>query len=129
MDSDLAGTFDERMKSQMTVVSGQPVGALSSASLAACFPYAVSQIGASIFGASDKPLVIVTKYGGTSNAGQTITYPRAALTKLPQLRLKPTDTLLRRSGIHLPGRPHRPTQYLDRLGNHRQRRIRRHHLR
>lgn len=94
VDSDLSGTLDERAKSQMTVVSGQPVGALSSAGLAACFPYSVNQIGGSIFGGTDLPLVIVTKFGGTSNAGQTITYPRAAVTKLPQLRLKPTDTLL-----------------------------------
>lgn len=93
VNSDLAGQFDERMKSQMTVVSGQPVGALSSASLAACFPYPVSLVGGSIFGATDLPLVIVTKFGGASNAGQTITYPRAALTKFPPLRLKPTDTL------------------------------------
>jgi hypothetical protein len=93
VDSDLAGQFDERMKSQMTVVTGQPVGALSTASLNACFPYAVTQIGASIFGSTDLPLVIVTRFGGTNNAGQTITYPRAAVTKLPQLRLKPTDTL------------------------------------
>ncbi len=93
VESDLAGTFDERMKSQMTVVTGQPVGALSTASLNACFPYAVTQIGASIFGSTDLPLVIVTRFGGTNNAGQTVTYPRAAVTKLPQLRLKSTDTL------------------------------------
>jgi hypothetical protein len=94
VDSDLAGTLDERAKSQMTVVHGQPVGALSSTSLAACFPYTVAQIGGSIFGSTDLPLVIVTKFGGTNNAGQTITYPRAAVTKFPQLRLKATDTLL-----------------------------------
>jgi hypothetical protein len=61
--------------------------------LAKYFPYAVGQIGSSIFGTTALPLVIQTKFGGASNTGQTITYPRAAMSKLPQLRLKPTDTL------------------------------------
>jgi len=91
--TDADGTIDERMKSQWTEISGQPAGMLSSAGLSAMYPYAVSAIGKSIFGTSDLPLVIVTKFGGTSNAGTTITYPRGAVSKLPQLRLKPTDTL------------------------------------
>ncbi|MDB6064945.1 MAG: hypothetical protein JWR26_1153 [Pedosphaera sp.] len=91
--TDFDGEIDERMKSQRTEISGQPVGMLSTAGIAAMFPYGVSAVGKSIFGATDLPLVIVTKFGGTGNAGQTITYPRGALSKFPQLRLKPTDTL------------------------------------
>jgi hypothetical protein len=93
IETDFDGKIDERMKSQKTEVSFQPAGMLSSAGLAAMFPYGVSAIGKSIFGSADLPLVIVTKFGGASNLGQTITYPRAAMSKLPQLRLKPSDTL------------------------------------
>ena len=93
VETDFDGKIDERAKTQMTTVSGTPVGMLSSAGISAMFPYAVSAIGKSIFGASNLPLIIVTKFGGTGNNGQTITYPRAALSKLPQLRLKPSDTL------------------------------------
>ena len=91
ISTDFDGDIDERMKAQMTEITFQPDGQISD--LNKYFPYAVTAIGRSIFGATDLPLVIVTKFGGTNNAGQTITYPRAAITKLPQLRLKPTDTL------------------------------------
>src|SRR5581483_6014013 len=90
--TDADGDIDERMKSQLTEVSFQPVGMAGAAStaMAPYFPYAVNAIGKSIFGASNLPLVIVTKFGGTGNAGQAITYPRGAVTKLPPLRLKAT---------------------------------------
>jgi hypothetical protein len=35
----------------------------------------------------------MTRFGGTANTGQTITYPRAAVSTIPKLRLKSTDTL------------------------------------
>src|SRR5580692_10815294 len=89
--TDFDGQIDERAKTQLTEVTFHPDGQIST--LAKYFPYAVAQIGSSIFGATPLPLVIQTKFGGASNTGQTITYPRAALTKLPQLRLKTTDTL------------------------------------
>lgn len=99
IETDFDGQIDERMKAQMTTISGTPVGMYGASGMTQFFPYPVSQIGTSIFGAQStpttpRPLVIVTKFGGTSNAGQTITYPRGAMTKLPTLRLKPTDTLL-----------------------------------
>ena len=93
IETDFDGKIDERHKSQMTVVSGQPVGMMSTGGMSAMYPYGVSAVGKSVFGASDLPLVIVTRFGGTGNNGQTITYARGALTKTPQLRLKPTDTL------------------------------------
>ena len=58
-----------------------------------CFPSALRAWGTRLFGATNLPLVIVSKFGGASNTGQTITYPRSALTQCPQLRLMPTDTL------------------------------------
>ena len=91
IETDFDGQIDERAKTQLTEISFQPDGQISN--LNKYFPYSVAQIGSSIFGATALPLVIQTKFGGASNTGQTITYPRAALSKLPQLRLKPTDTL------------------------------------
>ena len=93
IETQFDGKIDERMKTQITEVSGIPAGQMSSAGMTAMFPYAVGAVGKSIFGAADLPLVIVTKFGGASNTGQTITYPRAALSKLPQLRLHPLRTL------------------------------------
>ena len=91
IETDFDGQIDERAKSQMTELTFQPDGQISN--LNKYFPYSVGQIGSSIFGATALPLVIQTKFGGASNTGQTITYPRAAVSKLPQLRLKSTDTL------------------------------------
>lgn len=91
IETDFDGQIDERAKTQSTEISFRPDGQI--ADLNKYFPYSVGQIGSSIFGASALPLVIQTKFGGASNTGQTITYPRAAVSKLPQLRLKPTDTL------------------------------------
>lgn len=88
VESDAAGFSDRRLKSTMVEISGTPAGQLTTdAAFGKLFPYAVTDIGKSVFGNADAPLVIHTK------AGQTITYARAALTKLPGLRLKPTDTL------------------------------------
>lgn len=89
--SDLAGQLDERMKSQRQEISFTPDGQISD--LGKYFPYAAGDIGKSLFGTSDSPLVVVTKFGGTSNAGQTLTYPRAALTKLSPLFLGSQKTL------------------------------------
>jgi hypothetical protein len=91
IETDFDGQIDERAKTQLTEITFQPDGQIST--LNKYFPYSVAQIGSSIFGATPLPLVIQTKFGGASNTGQTITYPRAALSKQPQLRLKPTDTL------------------------------------
>jgi hypothetical protein len=91
IETDFDGQIDERAKTQVTEITFQPDGQVST--LSKYFPYSVAQIGSSIFGATSLPLVIQTKFGGASNTGQTITYPRAALSKQPQLRLKPTETL------------------------------------
>lgn len=98
IDTNFDGQIDERMVSQMTTVTGTPVGMYGDTGMAQFFPYPIAQIGTTVFGAvstptTPRPLVIVTKFGGTSNAGTTITYPRGAMSKLPTLRLRPTETL------------------------------------
>ncbi|HTH49135.1 MAG TPA: hypothetical protein VMB21_16585 [Candidatus Limnocylindria bacterium] len=87
VETDAHGQTDERLKSQMWEVSFTPVGQVAAAAdLAPYFP-TLAGIGKSIFGDADTALVIHTL------AGQTITFPRAALSKPPPLRLKATDTL------------------------------------
>ena len=94
IETDFDGKIDERMVSQTTVITGTPVGQITSAGMGKHFPYALSAIGKSIFGGgTNLPLVIVTKFGGASNTGQTITYPRGAMTKLPTLKLRSKETL------------------------------------
>ena len=102
IETDMDGQIDERMKTQMLEVSFQPVGMIADLT---GFYYTVSQVGKSIFTSSALPLVIVTKFGGASNTGQTITYPRAGLLKLPQFRLKATDTLFGDMAFACPGVP------------------------
>lgn len=81
--SDFHGTVDTFLKSRKVVVSGRPEGMI--ANLSAYFSLGVGHVGASIFGASATPLVIHTK------AGQTITYPRSGVSKMPSLKLSATD--------------------------------------
>jgi len=91
VESDTDGRIDERMKSQQTDVTFTPVGMINS--LTKYFPYGVGNVGSSLFGASPLPLVIQTKFGGGSNTGQTITFPKSAVSKTPPLRLHSQDTL------------------------------------
>lgn len=67
------------------VVEFEPVGEIEA--LATLFPFASTAIGASIYGASDKPLVIVA-------LDQTYTIHNAAITKLPSLRCTANNTQL-----------------------------------
>jgi hypothetical protein len=67
------------------VVEFEPVGEVEA--LAILFPFASTAIGSSIYGASDKPLVIVA-------LDQTYTIHNAAITKLPSLRCTANNTQL-----------------------------------
>src|ERR1700759_5746667 len=87
IETDFDGQIDEREKTQVTEITFQPDGQIST--LNKYFPYSVGQIGSSIFGTTALPLVIQTKFGCASNTGQTITYPRSSGSKLTTLRLKP----------------------------------------
>ena len=59
--------------------------------LAKLFPYATTEVGASIYGATDKPLVITPRTGG-ANSGWTLT--NAAITKLPSVTLSRNKAIL-----------------------------------
>lgn len=88
VESDAHGKVDTRLKDSMVELSGTPAGQITTdVNLAKMFPYTLADIGKSIFGSSDSSLVIHTL------DGNTITYARGAISRLPLLRLKPTDTL------------------------------------
>lgn len=81
--SDFHGTVDTFLRSRSITISGRPEGMI--ANLSQIFGLGVANVGASIFGASDTALVIHTK------AGQTITYERSGISKMPSLKLSATD--------------------------------------
>ena len=91
VETDGQGTIDERARLQFTEIRFTPDGQVGG--LEKYFPYTMDRIGTSIFGTTPLPLVIQTKFGGANNTGQAINYPRAAVSALPVLRLKPTETL------------------------------------
>lgn len=86
--SSIAGTLDTIKTDQIGKVSFTPVGNVSAEILAALFPAYIQKpvIGASVFGATDKPLVV------SSMAGTKVTFNAAALTKCPDLILSPVET-------------------------------------
>ncbi len=91
VSSDADGKIDTRHKSLLNMIELTPVGEIES--MAKYFPYGAAQVGKSIFGTANAPLVIVTKFGGAANTGQTRTFPRGAIFKPPQLRLSTQKTL------------------------------------
>lgn len=86
--SSIAGTLDTIKTDQIGKISFTPVGNLSSAMVAKLFPAYIQKpvIGQSIFGETDKPLVV------SSMAGTKVTFNAAALTKFPDLILSPVET-------------------------------------
>ena len=99
ISDDFAGDLDTRHKSAKTVISGKPVGMVkyltTSSGISAMMPYKPSQVGSSILGTTGSPLSVVihTQFGGASNTGQTITYVRGGMTKLPTINLGSQKTL------------------------------------
>jgi hypothetical protein len=79
------GRIDQRLKSFSAEVTLTPCGEVEN--LTKLYPYAAAQIGANIFPAVDLPLVIHTL------AGQKYTFARAAIIKMPGMKLSATDTL------------------------------------
>ena len=82
---DAYGMVGKAKTDMQIVVEFEPVGEIES--LAILFPFAGTAIGASIYGATDKPLVIVA-------LDQTYTIHNAAITKLPSLRCTANNTQL-----------------------------------
>lgn len=86
IDSSMHGQVDERLSDVLWEITFTPVGKW--AGLATLFPYATPVVGSSVFGATDKNLVIQTL------AGQQITYKAAAVTKMPDVVLSAAKTLI-----------------------------------
>lgn len=85
IETDMHGPIDERLDHDQVVLSFEPVGQIEN--IAKYFPYGVANIGTSIFAGGDLSVVIHTK------DGQTITYPKGAVTQFPELRLGVKQTL------------------------------------
>ena len=86
-DSDIGGKLGERHKSARQIISFTPVGEIES--LAKSFPLGVSDIGKSIFTASDVPVVIHTYADGITH-----TFGRSGVSKMPSLFLSPNKTFM-----------------------------------
>lgn len=99
INTDMFGKIDERLASQMWDLDFTPAGEVKS--LASLYPWgpssmvAASPVGDSIFAGN---CVIHTK------AGQTITFPRAGISKMPTLFLSPRKTAFGAMGISVIGK-------------------------
>lgn len=82
-DTDAYGPVGKIKTDFQVVVEFEPVGEIEA--LTTLFPYASTAMGASICGATDKPLVIVS-------ASATYTVLNAIVTQMPSLRLSATAT-------------------------------------
>ncbi|ODU24768.1 MAG: hypothetical protein ABS95_01490 [Verrucomicrobia bacterium SCN 57-15] len=83
--SDMAGELDERLLRDSVEISWNPAGQITA--INKFIPFTVADIGKSIFKLADNSVVIWTK------SGKKHTWQRGAITKMPQLRLQPSDTL------------------------------------
>jgi hypothetical protein len=84
VNTSMHGQIDERLKSRAYEISFVPAGEIEA--LTKYYPYAVGDIGKSIFATSDKALTIQTL------AGQLYTFSRAAMIKMPALNLSTGKT-------------------------------------
>ncbi len=81
------GDMEERTQDKSIEVSFEPDGRFTAGLAAVLWPYAATAIGASIYGGSDRALVV------HSRAGTKVTVHNAALTKMPDLRLGVSKTI------------------------------------
>lgn len=81
------GEVDLRISDKTYEVSFEPSGRFTAGLAAVLWPYATLAIGSSIFGASDKPLVI------WSRDGKKLTLANAALTGMPNIRQSVSKTV------------------------------------
>ena len=86
--SSIAGKLDTIKNDQTGKVTLTPVGNLSEALVALLYPswLQTPEIGRSLFGSADTPLVV------SSRAGQKVTFHAAAVTSFPDLNLSPVKT-------------------------------------
>lgn len=91
--SSISGVLDTIKTDQLGAISLTPCGELTAAILALLYPHQSPQIGASIMGEVDKPLII------HSRAGRKITFTCSALAAIPELRLSPVQTAFGEAGF------------------------------
>jgi len=94
IEVDAFGQIAEIAKDCVVEFTGAPAGVIRAADLAGQMPYMPSQIGQSIFGATDVPLVIQT-----INDGAAITWQRAAISKYSPLLLSATEGAIYKGDI------------------------------
>jgi hypothetical protein len=82
IDVDAWGQIAEVIKHRVVTITGTPAGCVRSGDIAGQMPYGPGNVGSSVFGASDVPLVVQT-----INDGATITWERAAITKYAPMLL------------------------------------------
>jgi hypothetical protein len=82
-ESDAYGVLGKSKTDFQVLVEFEPVGEIES--LTVLFPYGSTAIGASIYGATDKPLVITA-------ADATYTIRNAAITQMPSIRCSANNT-------------------------------------
>lgn len=81
------GRVDSRFSSKTIEVSFEPDGRFTAALAGVLWPYAATSIGASIYGATDRALVI------NGRDGVQVTVHNAALTEMPSIRLGVAQTI------------------------------------
>ena len=81
IDTSAWGKVDTRLKNKKYLVQFEPDGRMTSALMAILWPYGATATGTSIFGATDRPLVI------HGRDGVKVTMVNAALTKMPPIRM------------------------------------------
>jgi hypothetical protein len=89
IEVDAFGQIAEVARDCIVEFTGTPAGSIRAADLAAQMPYSPAQIGQSIFGSSDTPLVVQT-----INDGATITWSRGAISKYAPILLSATHGTL-----------------------------------
>lgn len=75
------GKVDQRVSDRKVEVSFEPAGRFTTALAAVIWPYAATAVGASIYGSTDRPLVVWCR------DGKKITLPNASITGMPDIRL------------------------------------------
>lgn len=82
------GKVDERVSDRRIEVSFEPSGAFSAALAAVLWPYGATAIGASIYGATDRSLVVWAR------DGKKLTIHNASVTGMPSIRLGVSKTII-----------------------------------
>ena len=81
------GEVDQRVSDRMFEVSFEPAGRFTAALAAVLWPYAATSIGASIYGGTDRALVVWTR------DGKKLTLVNASVTGMPNIRLGVAQTI------------------------------------